>query len=170
MMVTVSGLSGLTNAYTSVLSATGSLEISGASRCDDIDLPHRLEWADGRAHLTVRAIRAARSLSRSRVWLVPENTSISPDFALRTCTTIGPDGAVTSPPLRDNGWLVAPRAEPAAAPMAVAARPAAPAVAAPWRTERRDRPRLGGSGDEEAARRPDSAEAPAPSAGACRAS
>jgi hypothetical protein len=29
-------LSGLTNAYTSVLSATGSLEISGASRCDDI--------------------------------------------------------------------------------------------------------------------------------------
>src|ERR1700722_20268884 len=34
--VTVSGLSGLTNAYTSVLSATGSFEISGASRCDDI--------------------------------------------------------------------------------------------------------------------------------------
>ena len=36
MIVTVSGLSGLTNAYTSVLSATGSFEISGASRCDDI--------------------------------------------------------------------------------------------------------------------------------------
>jgi hypothetical protein len=33
-------LSGLTNAYTSVLSATGSLAISGASRCDDIRLPH----------------------------------------------------------------------------------------------------------------------------------
>src|ERR1700733_8850999 len=41
MSVTVSGLSGLTNAYTSVLSATGSLEISGASRCDDMRLPHR---------------------------------------------------------------------------------------------------------------------------------
>src|ERR1700734_263625 len=39
MSVTVSGWSGLTNAYTSVLSATGSLEISGASRCDDIALP-----------------------------------------------------------------------------------------------------------------------------------
>ena len=38
MIVTVSGLSGLTNAYTSVLSATGSLLISGASRWDDIYL------------------------------------------------------------------------------------------------------------------------------------
>src|SRR5437899_11336232 len=38
MSVTVSGRSGLTNAYRSVVSATGSLEISGASRCDDI--PH----------------------------------------------------------------------------------------------------------------------------------
>src|SRR5580704_2132015 len=46
MSVTVSGLSGLTNAYTSVLSATGSLEISGASRCDDIQLPHWLRWGD----------------------------------------------------------------------------------------------------------------------------
>src|SRR5579875_2660949 len=36
--VTVSGLSGLTNAYTSVLSATGSFAISGASRCDDISM------------------------------------------------------------------------------------------------------------------------------------
>src|SRR5207249_10043372 len=34
--VTVSGLSGLRNAYTSALSATGSLLISGASRCEDI--------------------------------------------------------------------------------------------------------------------------------------
>src|ERR1700749_1838768 len=34
--VTLSGWSGLTNAYTSVLSATGSFEISGASRCDDM--------------------------------------------------------------------------------------------------------------------------------------
>ena len=36
------------------------------------------ELADG------RAIRAARSLSRSRVPLVPENTSISPVLASRT--------------------------------------------------------------------------------------
>src|ERR1700722_20530665 len=56
MSVTVSGLSGLTNAYTSVLSATGSLEISGASRCDDIDLPHWLERARmDRCGLTDRA-------------------------------------------------------------------------------------------------------------------
>src|SRR5579875_350517 len=37
--VTVLGLSGLTKAYRSVLSATGSLEMSGASRWDDISLP-----------------------------------------------------------------------------------------------------------------------------------
>src|SRR6516162_10807784 len=36
MMVTVSGWSGETNAYVSVLSATGSWLIAGASRCDDI--------------------------------------------------------------------------------------------------------------------------------------
>ena len=36
MMVTVSGLSGLVKAYRSVLSATGSLEISGASRWEDM--------------------------------------------------------------------------------------------------------------------------------------
>src|SRR2546425_13176627 len=35
-IVTVFGRSGLTNAYRSVLSATGSLEIPGASRCDDM--------------------------------------------------------------------------------------------------------------------------------------
>src|SRR5215475_11379204 len=38
-MVTVSRLSGLTNAYTSVESATGSLAISGASRCEDMARP-----------------------------------------------------------------------------------------------------------------------------------
>src|SRR6478736_7884480 len=46
--VTVPGLSGLTNAYTSVLSATGSLAISGASRCEDMRLPHRLETGSNR--------------------------------------------------------------------------------------------------------------------------
>jgi hypothetical protein len=43
MSVTVDGRSGLTNAYTSVLSATGSLEISGASRCDDMGSASRAE-------------------------------------------------------------------------------------------------------------------------------
>src|SRR6516164_10553298 len=36
MSVTVPLFSGLTKAYRSVLSATGSFEISGASRCDDM--------------------------------------------------------------------------------------------------------------------------------------
>src|SRR5437660_3146640 len=40
--VTVPGLSGLTKAYRSVLSATGSLEISGASRWDDISASQSL--------------------------------------------------------------------------------------------------------------------------------
>src|SRR5690348_3190772 len=136
MSVTVSGLSGLTNAYTSVLSATGSLEISGASRCDDIHIPHRVEWADGASYPAARAIRAARSVSRSRVWLVPENTSMSPDLASRTCTTIGP--AWSSGLAGADGWLAAARAGLAADPMAVTARPAAPAAAAPRSIERRD--------------------------------
>ena len=38
--MTVSGRSGLTKAYTSVLSAVGSLEICGASRCDDMVTPY----------------------------------------------------------------------------------------------------------------------------------
>src|SRR5207248_8685335 len=37
--VTVFGLSGLTKAYRSVLSATGSLAMAGASRCDDMGSP-----------------------------------------------------------------------------------------------------------------------------------
>jgi hypothetical protein len=46
-----------------VLSATGSLEISGASRCDDIQLPHWLEtgWK------LVRTARMAHRLAQS--WL-----------------------------------------------------------------------------------------------------
>ena len=40
-----------------------------------------------------RAIRAARSWSRSRVRLVPANTSMSPNQASRTCTMIGPASA-----------------------------------------------------------------------------
>src|ERR1700733_8464612 len=105
MSVTVSGLSGLTNAYTSVLSATGSLEISGASRCDDIQLPHWLELADGRRYPAALAIRAARSVARSRTPLVPENHTMDPDLASRTCTTIGP--AWLCGLSCADGWLVA---------------------------------------------------------------
>src|SRR3982751_2466741 len=48
MIVTVSGWSGLTKAYRSELSATGSLLISGASRCDDMSgLPGGFEQARG---------------------------------------------------------------------------------------------------------------------------
>src|SRR6516165_7058999 len=90
----------------------------------------------GQAHPAARAIRAARSLSRSRVWLVPENTSISPDLASRTCSTRGPDVAFAVPPLPGDGWLVA-----AAAGLAAAPRPVAPAVATPCSIERRDRRR-----------------------------
>src|ERR1700733_5483544 len=143
MSVTVSGLSGLTNAYTSVLSATGSLEISGASRCDDIHLPHRVELAAGASYPTARAIRAARSLSRSRVWLVPENTSMSPDLASRTCTMIGPAGVLASP--WAFGWAGrrgragGARAGVGGGPYAGGAKPAAPAAAGPLSQERRDR-------------------------------
>jgi hypothetical protein len=37
IIVTKLGLSGLTKAYVSVLSATGSFEIDGASRWEDMD-------------------------------------------------------------------------------------------------------------------------------------
>src|SRR6266581_1765128 len=42
-IVTVFGWSGLTNAYRSVLSAAGSLAIPGASRCDDMAFPQKLD-------------------------------------------------------------------------------------------------------------------------------
>src|SRR6185437_14866708 len=159
MSVTVSGLSGLTNAYTSVLSATGSLAISGASRCEDMRLPHRLETGSNRlgngsrlaqtgwgapghraapGQPIARAIRAARSLSRSRDWLVPANTSMSPDRASRTCTTIGPVSACWSCAWSAAGGLPVAARAGAAAPMAVTASLAAPAVAAPCSRERRD--------------------------------
>jgi hypothetical protein len=104
-----------------------------------------------------RAIRAARSVSRSRVWLVPENTSMSPDFALRTCTTMGPPPAIAGAPvlaaeppvLAAEAPVLAEARELAdaaglrAPPNAVAASPAAPAVAAPRMTERRETPSAG---------------------------
>src|SRR5713101_7955926 len=105
--------------------------------------------ADREGQRAARAIRAARSLSRSLVWLVPENTSMSPDLASRTCTMIGPAAVLASPwPCEASaafgvGVRVAATAGLAAAPMAVTARPAAPAVAAPCSRERRDRRRPG---------------------------
>src|SRR5579863_300020 len=117
---------------------------------------HYLTWvtgsglADTKGHAMARTIRAARSASRTRVWLVPEKTSMSPALALRTCTTIGPSGAFWS-------WLApaaagAPAARVLAAaaaglsapPSAVTASPAAPAVADPRMIERRDGPSAGG--------------------------
>src|SRR6266568_3786747 len=120
--------------------------------------------ADREGQRAARAIRAARSLSRSLVWLVPENTSMSPDLASRTCTMIGTATVLASPwPCEavlipgaalaacGVGVRVAATAGLAAAPMAVTARPAAPAVAAPCSRERRDRRRPGdpdGSGPD----------------------
>src|ERR1044071_4221280 len=65
MIVTVSGLSGLTNAYRSELSATGSLLISGASRCEDIRqvLPsalHGFEQGGGELLVGQRRLGPAR--------------------------------------------------------------------------------------------------------------
>src|SRR5580658_5111597 len=103
------------------------------------------EQADGRQdHRTARAIRAARSLSRSRVWLVPEKTSMSPDLALRTCTTIGSEWCsptAVSATGEADALVAASAGLAVAAPRAVTARPAAPAVAAPCSSERRDKPR-----------------------------
>src|SRR5580658_6714042 len=136
MRVTVLGESGLTNAYTSVLSATGSLDVSGASRCDDMSYLTRLEWETidrtaAAGHRAARASRAARSGSRSRVRLVPEKMSISPDRASRRCTTTGsPAGAgfagASGRRAREGRGVAAARAGAVWA-IAAAASPAAPA-------------------------------------------
>src|SRR6202167_5054133 len=96
-------------------------------------------------HRAARAVRAAVSLSCSRVWLAPEKTSMSPVLALRTCTTIGSEWpasscAVAAEPAVDE--LVAARAGlAAAAPKAETARPAAPGGPAPSSPQRRGQPR-----------------------------
>src|SRR5580704_15184861 len=113
MSVTVPGWSGLTNAYTSVESATGSLAISGASRCDDMAY---LWFCSGRGrrwpatddregdggdrqgdgwekgepgHGTARASRAANCGSCRMISLVPENRPISPVLRSRMWATRG---------------------------------------------------------------------------------
>src|SRR6185437_6178426 len=53
MIVTVPGSSGETNAYVSVLSATGSLLIAGASRWDDISCLLLRRARDSRGELAV---------------------------------------------------------------------------------------------------------------------
>src|SRR6266566_6521058 len=90
MIVAVSGSSGLTNAYTSVLSATGSLLISGASRWDDICL-----LLSGRAARAVRARRLEQALDEATV-------------AVRSFTDAVHDGhlrAICVADERDNGLL-----------------------------------------------------------------
>src|SRR5262249_58261136 len=127
--VTVSGRSGLTNAYTSVLSATGSLSVCGASRCDDIpDLPHR----------TARTSRAARAGSRNRTLLVPAKTSSSPAVASRRYTTRELALADLAA-IADVAAFVLGRAAATTPPAPVAAAsPPAPAAAAPRSPERPD--------------------------------
>jgi hypothetical protein len=95
-------------------------------------------------HRLARTRRAASSGSRRRVWLVPRNTSISPDSASRTCTTIWFASASFVSVFVPRTAGAAGRAEAATAGSAVPARavaaiPATPAPAAPRRTERRDR-------------------------------
>src|SRR5215472_9735171 len=92
--------------------------------------------------LIPRTSLAARAGSVSRAWLVPANTSISPDVTSRTCTITGPAGLASSADRRTGlddaaaGAVIAPV-------MAPAARPAPARPAAPRMTDRRDRPGRG---------------------------
>src|SRR3954454_1289726 len=98
MIVTVSGWSGLTNAYRSELSATGSLLISGASRCEDMS--HR-PWGregkgvglgDGRGRqrpLDALIRRAASLASVTVIRRPPVNRSKVPFLASRRNSASG---------------------------------------------------------------------------------
>src|SRR5213596_3437164 len=76
MIVTVSGLSGLTNAYRSVLSATGSFEISGASQCENMRIPPKAEFGE----IRMSSHREAPEISKDPI---ADNTDlyafVSPD-------------------------------------------------------------------------------------------
>src|ERR671934_1544764 len=65
MIVTVSGLSGLRNAYRSVLSADGSSEIRGASRWLDASAADGLEPRATRAATSAAAAATARRTNAS---------------------------------------------------------------------------------------------------------
>src|ERR1700757_397277 len=126
MIVTVSGLSGLTNAYRSVLSATGSLLISGASRWDD-------------TYATPPCVRAAssRRLTRARSRYVvrcwPETIVTSDLRASRTIATSGSCGSFEGSWTSSREGSEAASATPGTVPMT-----AAPAAApAPFRNVRR---------------------------------
>src|SRR3954452_11202706 len=115
MIVTVSGWSGLTNAYRSELSATGSLLISGASRCEDMNHRPYGEESGTDAADTVQArlttfSRWAASLASVRVTREPpENTSKVPFLASRSEITSGAlsSAAGFSPARLNPGTLAA---------------------------------------------------------------
>src|SRR5919204_5117386 len=65
MIVTVSGRSGLRNAYVSVLSAEGSSEISGASRWLDAWAAAGLSPRDASAKISAAEVTAARRTNAS---------------------------------------------------------------------------------------------------------
>src|SRR3954453_24070120 len=127
MIVTVSGVSGLTNAYRSELSATGSLLISGASRCDDMALGPL-----GGQRWTALSNCAASFLSVSVVFEAPEKTSNVPFLASRREIT---SGALTAAAVVVAVSFVPARLKPATP----ATETPTPAVAAMGRTLRRDR-------------------------------
>ena len=80
MIVTVSGLSGLTNAYRSVLSATGSMEINGASRWLDANaLPAA---RDAMTRAPANAVSLERFLNSSSS-SVPEVLCVRPTTQVR---------------------------------------------------------------------------------------
>src|SRR5665213_86678 len=83
----MSGLSGLTKAYRSELSTTGSFETSGASRCDD--MPYLPSVA-----MTSRAASPGSCKMNSSL---PEKTAISPVAALRRWAMIGALGSFVLP-------------------------------------------------------------------------
>src|ERR1700759_2564112 len=157
--VTVSGLSGDTNAYTSVLSAAASLTMPGGSLCDDIAWtsyvrldemsgPQRAAAARGVPGGSPRAddqrpVVAACARARARAGLCtrtccsPVKRSTSPVFASCTCATSGVLTAAAS--LADALLEVAAEAAPAVVSMSMpAATPAMPMPPAPRSRPRRD--------------------------------
>src|SRR3954449_356561 len=90
MIVTV--LLSVTKAYVSVLSATGSLEMPGASRCDDMSISY---WV-------ARSTLATSLLSVNTTDVSPTSTSISPVETSRTCTNSGPSRALISLAVRSD--------------------------------------------------------------------
>src|SRR5438046_2450106 len=99
MRVTVFGLSGLTNAYVSVLSTTGSLLTSGASRCDDmVFLSLSASWFGQRVASSSR-LTSAGSLKVTSFCPHMTTTSWRPalwTYAVTGSAGVGPDRLVTT--------------------------------------------------------------------------